>query len=113
MLHSAKSMAESLSSFKRSLTERPGRPRQQRFLSMCERRDTWPVGYAWPDASVLMFGPGSEPAALFRFIFSKTNPVRKLCHWILHAQAWGSPSCEVCQVQCSAGRGRRLQDPVG
>ncbi|CAE7614492.1 Cacna1s, partial [Symbiodinium sp. CCMP2456] len=51
VLHSAKSMAESLSSFKRSLTE----------------RDTWPVGYAW-------------------FIFSKTNPVRKLCHWILHAQ---------------------------
>jgi len=51
VLHSAKSMAESFSSFKRSLTE----------------RDTWPVGYAW-------------------FIFSKTNPVRKLCHWILHAQ---------------------------
>ena len=48
-------------------------------------RDTWPVGYAWSDASVMFGCRGSVghtcmSAALFRFIFSKTNPVRKLCH---------------------------------
>lgn len=37
------------------------------FKTVLEQRKSWPAGYAW-------------------FIFSKTNPIRRFCLWILHAQ---------------------------
>ena len=82
-------LTEDLSGHSKSRLMRPARSLLDTFTSFktsLEQRQSWPTGYAW-------------------FIFSKTNPMRRFCLWILHCQA---RRCEL-SITCTCLHGGQVE----